>query len=354
MIAEFISPQDSRWQRHLMLTQHDFYHLPKYVSLTAKHEKGIPVAFYAEIEQAAFLVPLLIRKIPASLGVPAHWYDATTPYGYPAPLLIPPDNRYYLEKFLESFLTVGVKYGIITAFFRLHPLLNLPLETLAKYGTLVQHGQTVYIDLSLSIEEIESQRRKDCKKDIRKLMREGFQAKINDWSLYEEFVAIYRKTMQRLSASEFYMFTESYFADLRASLGGRLNLCTVVSPSGEVASAMLFTAMNGIVQTYLSGTCDKYVRQGPSKLEIDAITRWAKEKGNSVVHLGGGLGARSDSLFYFKSGFSNLRANFHTYRMILDKEKYAKIIQNRQTNDEFIGDSDFFPAYRHPYFYKTA
>ena len=180
-IAEFISSQDERWERHLMLTRHDFYHLPEYVSLTAKHEKGTPVAFYAEIGQSAFLVPLLIRKIPASLGAPDDWYDATTPYGYPAPLLIPPDNPYCLEKFLESFREVGAKSGIITAFFRLHPLLSLPLETLAKYGTLVQHGETVYIDLSLSIEEIEAQRRKDCKKDIRKLMREGFQAKINDW-----------------------------------------------------------------------------------------------------------------------------------------------------------------------------
>ncbi|GET41768.1 GNAT family N-acetyltransferase [Microseira wollei] len=353
-IAEFISPQDARWERHLMLTRHDFYHIPEYVSLTAKHEKVTPVAFYAEIGQAAFLVPLLIRKIPASLGVPDDWYDATTPYGYPAPLLIGPDNPDCLEKFLESFRQVGAKYGIITAFFRLHPLLSLPLETLAKYGTLVQHGQTVYIDLSLSIEEIEAQIRKDHKKDIRKLMREGFQAKINDWSFYEEFVAIYRKTMQRLSASEFYMFSESYFADLRASLGDRLNLCTILSPSGEVASGILFTAINGIVQTYLSGTSDKYFCQAPSKLEIDAITRWAKENGNSILHLGGGLGARSDSLFYFKSGFSNFRANFHTYRTILSEEKYAKLMHICENNYGPVGDChDFFPAYRNPYFSKT-
>jgi Acetyltransferase (GNAT) domain len=351
MIAEFISPQDPRWQRHLMLAKHDFYHLPEYVALNTKHEDGTPVAFYAEIGQAAFLVPLLIRKIPASLGAPDGWYDATTPYGYPAPLLIPPDNSSCLEKFLESFREVGARSGIITAFFRLHPLLDLPLEALTKYGTLVQHGQTVYIDLSLSLEEIEAQRRKDHRKDIRKLMREGFQARINDWSLYEEFIAVYQKTMQRLSASDFYMFSESYFADLRSSLGDRLNLCTVLSPEGEVASAILFTAMNGIVETYLSGTSDKYFRQGPSKLEIDTICRWAKENGNSVLHLGGGFGARSDSLFYFKSGFSDSRANFHTYRMILDEEKYAKLLHICDYNLVNSSDAcDFFPIYRTPSF----
>lgn len=350
MKVEFILPEDSRWKSYLMLAPHDFYHLPEYVSLAAKHEGGTPVAFYGKAEKTAFLSPLLIRKIPASLGTSDNWCDATTPYGYPMPIIIAPDVPSCLEKFLESFREVGAESGIVTAFFRLHPLLPLPLETLAKYGTLMQHGQTVYIDLSLSLEEIWAQIRKDHKKDIRKLTRLGFKAQINNWGLYEEFIDIYKMTMKRKLASEFYFFDDSYFVDLRSSLGDCLNLCTTLSPEGEVSSAMLFTAINGIVQTYLSGTSQKYFHLAPSKLEMDAVIRWAKEKGNSVFHLGGGFNSRSDSLFKFKSGFSNLRANFYTYRMILDKEKYLSLLQSWEEKCEHTSDnySGFFPEYRIP------
>jgi Acetyltransferase (GNAT) domain len=349
VIAEFILPEDTKWKRHLMSAPHDFYHLPEYVALTAKHEGGEPVAFYAESDEAAFLVPLLIRKLPESLGAPDNWYDATTPYGYPAPIVIPANNTTCSEKFLESFREVGAQSGIITAFFRLHPLLPISLEVFAKYGTLVKHGQTVYIDLSLSLEEIEARFRKDHRKNIRKLISSGFHAKINDWSLYEEFIQIYQTTMRRLSASSYYLFSEKYFADLRSSLGDRLNLCTILSPEGEVASSILFIATNNIVQTYLSGTAEKYLGQGSSKLEIATICRWAKENGKSVLHLGGGLGASSDSLFYFKSGFSDLKADFYTYRMILDREKYAKLLQLslEKAGDKINNNnSDFFPEYR--------
>jgi Acetyltransferase (GNAT) domain len=349
MIAEFILPENPKWQRHLMSAKHDFYHLPEYVSLTAKHEGGKPIAFYTEAEEAACLVPLLLRQMPESLGAPDNWYDATTPYGYPTPIITPSHNTVCLEKFLKSFQEIGAQSGIITAFFRLHPLLPVSVEVLAKYGTLVKHGQTVYIDLSSCLEEIEAKFRKDHRKDIRKLIRAGFQAKINDWSFYEEFIQIYQATMRRLSASDYYFFSERYFADLRFSLGDRLNLCTILSPEGEVASSILFIATNNIVQTYLSGTAEKYLGHGSSKLEIATICRWAKENGKSILHLGGGLGASADSLFYFKSGFSDLKADFYTYRMILDRDKYAKLLQlsleTRQPTSN-NNSSDFFPVYR--------
>lgn len=348
MLSEFILPNDPKWKHFLELAVHDFYHLPEYVSLSAKYERSQPIAFYGELDEAAFLVPLLTRKIPESLEAPDNWYDATTPYGYPTPLLIPPDDTSNLEIFLKSFQEMGAASGMISAFFRLHPLLPQNLDVLAKFGKVVKHGQTVYIDLSLSIEEMWSQTRKDHRKDINKMTKLGFQALIDNWSFFDKFIAIYRANMQRVSASEFYFFDESYFVDLRSILGDRLHLCTILSPEGEVASSLLFTAINGIVQTYLSGTFDKYLSLAPSKLEIDVVRRWAKENGHHVFHLGGGVGSRLDSLFKFKSGFSNLRADFYTYRMILDMEKYKNLVRawEQKYGKLSYGGNDFFPFYR--------
>jgi hypothetical protein len=348
MIAEFISPQDPRWTRLLMRVPHDFYHLPEYMTFAAEHECGTPTAFYAETGDALFLAPLLIQKIPASLGAPEDWCDATTPYGYPTPIVIPPNSSSFLKRFLEVFREVGTQYGIVTAFFRLHPLLTLPKEALIKYGMLMKHGQTVYIDLLLSLEDLWAQTRHGHRGDIRKLVRSGFHVKMDDWSLFKDFIGVYERTMKRVSANRFYAFSDRYFADLRSTLGDRLHLCVVLSPGGEVASAGLFTVTNGVVQYHLSGTSDEYICQAPSKLMLDFVCRWAKETRNVVFHLGGGVGGHLDSLFEFKAGFSKLRADFYTYRVILDASRYVTLtnLWRDQCGNVNNNSSNFFPAYR--------
>ena len=154
--------------------------------------------------------------------------------------------------------------------------------------------------------------------------------------------------MKRLSASGFYLFPDDYFENLCSILEDRIHLCTVLSPEGEASAGGLFTAVNGIVQYHLSGTSDKHLKHSPSKLASDAIRRWAKENGNRICHFGGGLGGRTDSLFQFKAGFSKSRADFYTYRMILNESKYAVLTrlwreQQRYAEDH---DTDFFPEYR--------
>jgi lipid II:glycine glycyltransferase (peptidoglycan interpeptide bridge formation enzyme) len=329
--------------------RHDFYHLPGYVSLAGKHESGSPIAFYAEDDGAVFFAPLLLKRIPESLGPPGSWLDATTPYGYPSPLLWPPDDGQALERFLQVFSETCAEHGIITAFFRLHPLMTLPQSALMKQGTLIRHGQTVCVDLARTHEDFWSQMDRTHRKDIRRLMRLGYEIRIDDWHHYDDFIDIYRRTMERLSATAFYAFPKSYFHELRFVLGDNIHLCAIISPEQEVAAAGLFTTVNGITQYHLSGTADKYLKESPSKMLCEAIYAFSKQVGNEFFHLGGGLGGRNDSLFRFKAGFSNLRLDFFTYRMILDKRKNALLMELwRQkcavAEDKF--NTDFFPSYR--------
>jgi len=46
MLSEFILPCNPKWKRLLSLAWHDFYHLPEYVSLSAKYDQSQPIAFY--------------------------------------------------------------------------------------------------------------------------------------------------------------------------------------------------------------------------------------------------------------------------------------------------------------------
>jgi CelD/BcsL family acetyltransferase involved in cellulose biosynthesis len=347
MFGEFISPQDSKWSQLLGRTRHDFYHLPEYVALAAGHEEGQPAAFYAYEGDAAFLVPLLIQDVPAYLGAPPGWKDAKSPYGYPTPLLVAADDPITLQRFFEVFRRAAAEQCIVTAFLRLHPLLPLPIHGSATCDELVRHGETVCIDLTLPEETIWKDMRENHRRDIRKLNKIGFRVEIDRWEYFQAFIDIYVQSMERCCADEFYFFDDEYFTGLRQALAERLHLCTVLSATGDVAAAGLFTAVHGIVQYHLGGTTNECLRLSPTKLMFDALFRWAKDAGNTVFHLGGGVGCSDDSLFRFKAGFSEWTTDFYTYRMVLDQEKYIELnrMWQERCNDQG-GDPGFFPRYR--------
>jgi hypothetical protein len=345
MTGEFISPQDVRWKRFLANCRHDFYHLPEYVTLCAVSEGATPVAFYAEDKHAAFLAPLLIRPIPSVLGVPeGGWCDARSPYGYSTPLLNPPQVS--LDDYLEAFCLAARRRGIVTTFFRLHPLLPLDHVILGQFGRLTNRGQTVFIDLAHSIEE--TCFRANHRRNIRKLHSMGFTVNLDEWRLLKDFVAIYLATMRRVGASAEYLFSEEYFENLRAALGERLHLCCVISPGGDVASAGLFVETDGIVQYHLGGSAEEHLTLAPSKLMFDFMRRWSHVNNHAVLHLGGGLGGAQDQLFQFKAGFSQDRANCFTYEMVLDEEKNNFLcgLATAEGTGASGMSSDFFPAYR--------
>ncbi len=116
--------------------------------------------------------------------------------------------------------------------------------------------------------------------------------------------------MERLKAADFYFFSDGYFDDLRHMLKGRLHFCTVLSPDGQLAAAGLFTQTDEIVQHHLGATAPAYRKYAPSKLMLDAVIRWGKSIGAAVMHLGGGVGGRAESVFELKPGSARLAPSF--------------------------------------------
>ena len=345
MTAEFIATEDPRWQEVLHRAPHDFYHLPGYVDLCAREEGAIPAAFYAEDQGSIFLAPLLIRTMPPTLGAPEDWYDCVSPYGYSSPLVGPEQEA--LPHFLGAFCEAARQRGIVTAFFRLHPLLPLAHAILSMFGRVTNHGQTVYVDVTKPREEIWRQTREDHRSDIRKLGRLGFSAVMDDWSLFDSFITLYHDTMRRVGARHDYLFSREYFDRFKLILGDHVHLCCVLSPDGQVACGGTYVDCNGIVQGHLAGTATAFLSLAPSKLMQDCVRSWAKVSGHRVFHLGGGVGGARDSLFEFKAGFSKERAEFYTYRMVLDEWKQQSLIDlaHRQNGRQDIS-SEFFPLYR--------
>ncbi len=346
MISEFIGHHDARWKDFLMRTNHDFYALPEYAEVAAAEEGSTPMAFYAENRSAACLIPLLIRSLPAVLNAPTDWYDCISPYGYPGVLLS--SSQEELPSFLNTFCHIARERGIVTAFVRLHPLFPLAHGTLEQFGRLIRHGPTVYIDLSHSKEHIWKQMSTNHQRDIKRLIRLGFHSVIDDWSRFHEFIALYHANMQRVGAKKQYLFSIQYFENLRAKLGDRIHLICVLTSTNELAAAGLLIVTERIAQHHLGATAVQYLRRSPSKLVVDFMWRWAQEQSCYAFHFGGGVGADEDSLLQFKAGFSPLRGQFYSYRVVVDESKNA-ILSQEAARYRICGfeSSEFFPEYRH-------
>jgi len=331
---------------------HDFYHLPGYVELCAAGEGGKPLAFVAEEGSHRFFVPFILRPIDCVPVNSGELYDAISPYGYPSPLLndgMPNDEASdFLEAALARFVGTLSEQSVVSLFLRLHPILPLPSGPFQRHGTLVHHGETVFVDLTRPEEDLWRETHRKCRKGIQVAQQSGCVAEIDhDWNCFDEYFEIYTQTMNRVGATGEYFFPKEYFYDLKRTLNGGLHLC-LVRINDVAACAGVFTEVCGIVQSHLGGARSEYNSYEPSRLMFDYVRRWATERGNRVFHLGGGVGGTRDSLFWFKSGFSKARADFYTWRVAVDAEQYHALVREREPAATVQLDNleGYFPAYR--------
>lgn len=332
-----LAPGDPRWDAVLARAPHDVYQLPAYTGLMAEHEGGEAGALLLADGVRELLIPIIRR--PLSDG----GWDATTPYGYPGPVGTGADDPAFFADALRDARSTLADLGCVSLFIRLHPLFDRVPDDDAY--SVVLHGDVVVIDLTLSDEERWRQTRENHRRQIKRARQEGFEVVEDDTDEgYAAFRAVYEATMCRLDAAPFYFFPETHYQLLRHRLGDLLTL-KLVKYDGQVAAAGLFFEVDGIVQYHLSGTDDAFLDRQPTKLLIDDAARWARDRGNRWLFLGGGLGAADDALLHFKAGFSPLRRSFRTLRMVVDEPRYRALLPVGSTGAPLVTDR-FFPAYR--------
>lgn len=348
MQADLIEPDSPRWAEALETMPHDVFHLPSYLAFAAKDQvPGRPCAFLAEENGRRFLVPLIVRRLETGERIPGDHFDATGPRNYAGPIVSPEADGAFVDRAVDTFRRELCRRRIITAFIRLHPLLDISLAPLERTGWIVHHPRTVAIDLTLPWEEIWRQTRRDHRRHINRAARQGQVARIDEtWEHFEHFLDIYEQTMSRVGATSDYHLSQGYFERLRRALGSRIHLC-VVELEGQVAAAGLFTEVSGVVEYLLSGTRGEYLPDSPAKTMLDFVRRWAKGRGNRVLLLGGS--PREDgALFHFKIGFSEFLHPVRSWRMIADEAVYEALVADWQQRYQMKADepTDFFPAYR--------
>ena len=107
--------------------------------------------------------------------------------------------------------------------------------------------------------------------------------------------------MRRLEAADFYLFPQPYW-DALLSLGERLVVFEAEEGGEMLASALCF-ATPPWLHYHLGATADRGRTLGASNLLFYEAACWAGDRGYERFHLGGGVGAREDSLQTFKRRF---------------------------------------------------
>ncbi len=344
----FLAPDDPRWEQALARFEHDVYHLPAYVAFAARHEQGTAGAILVENGSPVLLLPVLLRSLPETLAAPTTWCDATTPYGYPAPLLARGATAADAKEALVACLQQLVAIDVVSLFVRLHPLLDFPRGALDAVGAVVDHGRTVTVPLDREEAGLMQGLRSNHRRDVRKLGRRGFRTILDDWRYEESFRDLYQATMTRVGAGDYYYFDDAYFRGLRTALGQTLHLAAVLAANDEVAAAGMFTRHQGIIEYHLGGTAEAYLSAAPSKRMFYDLMCWGAAQGDRWLHLGGGVGGHEDSLFRFKQGFSQTTRPFATVRIVCHADRYQWLHEQRESLTSEKAATGFFPGYRQP------
>jgi hypothetical protein len=338
--AELLDAKAPEWTDALERAAHDMYHVPEYVALDARLTGGTATAFWYGENDRRLLLPLIVREIPDS-GL----RDAVSPYGYPAPVSdAPGSDEAFWERACRSMVDILRARGIVTVFVRLHPLLDTPLDILARFGTVIRHGETVSMDLTVSVEEMWRQTRSDHRNHINRARRGGTHVVFDDWSRLGEWVQVYHDNMRRVGAADYYFFPCDHLRALHDAVGDRMHLAVAVQ-DGEVVGGNTFFEHDGIATGYVSATRRARNRYA-DELLYDEVRRFCKNRGDTIFHVGGGKGGRNDSLFEYKAGFSPGRHPFHTWRVVTDPEAYRRLVAERNPTADPDDMSGTFPSYR--------
>jgi lipid II:glycine glycyltransferase (peptidoglycan interpeptide bridge formation enzyme) len=341
-----IIKEKKEWDDFLQIVNdYDFYHTYDYHQISKLESDEAVLIKY--INNGIFIgLPLLIRKIKGTI-----YYDAISVYGYAGPIGSRTPLGFNHSNYERVLLDFFDRNNIVSVFIRLNPYLtfqNVLFSNLGEssyFGELTYLGKIVNIDLSIPLEEQRSKYQRRLKTHINKANR-LLSLKIAETKQeFQEFKVLYYENMKRIKAKSYYFFSDDYFERLNSSKDFNTEvLLAIDNETKKTVAACMFVKTNNMVQYHLSGSDIKFSHLNPTKFLIDQMRLKASNEGYKNFNLGGGLGANeNDSLFRFKSSFSDEYRPFFVWKLIVNKRIYTELCEKKKMTDK---NSSFFPLYR--------
>jgi len=333
---------------------------PQYCRVWEENGDGKAKLFFYESNHGVVLYPFLIRRINDLKflkrdGPSGDLHDITTPYGYGGPLIESPNRNtrgLLVNEFIEEFSLFCRKNNIISEFIRFNPLLENQVDFIGKLDT-EKANSVIYVNLTLSEEEIWRNYKRNNQKNIKKALRNGVEIIVNKkLEFLNEFVKIYYETMRRKNATHYYFFSNDFFNSIRLLLISN-SVLFLSKVNGKVVSVELALYDDNVIYSFLGGTLPGYFPVRPNNLLKHELILWAKKRGIKYYLIGGGYNP-DDGIFEYKHSFSKEGVkDFFIGKKIHDVEKY-KILESKfrsyLSNHNISVNLDkinYFPIYRY-------
>lgn len=350
-----------RWKElveGLSCDRRDLHFLPEYGKIYEKTYGQQPFLALYEDGQNFVLQPCVKRQLNdlaflKEQGITDPYFDISNPYGYGGPIGNYSEIDLYQE-FDREFSSYCRDQHIASEFTSLHPLLGNHKFLCGGSNPLpVMQKEIVYIDLSMSEDDLWRGINRGHRSSINKARREGvvIQKVALDAANLALFNDFYFHTMRRNDAAQRWFFPENYFQNCIDLLGEERVSLFIAFVNKEPASAYFLIHDFATVYYHFGGSYERFFDQRPNNLLMYEIVLWAKRRGFLSYHLGGGVSsATDDPLFRFKSGFSASRSALYTYGRVHHQATYAELCTLKQKHEQSTSyeviNSDYFPLYR--------
>tara|TARA_R110002072_G_scaffold93780_3_gene207814 strand:+ start:1178 stop:2242 length:1065 start_codon:yes stop_codon:yes gene_type:complete len=345
-----ILTKKNEWDEFLKsVNDYDFYHTYDYHQISKSESDDAVLIKYtnSRYDKDIFIgLPLLIRKIEGT-----EYYDAISVYGYSGPIGSKTPLNFSTSNYEKTLLDFFNKEKIISVFMRLNPYLKFQniffsnLGESSNFGELSYLGKIVNINLSLPLEDQRRNYQRRLKTHINKANRLLTLKVAETKEDFQQFKVLYYENMKRIKAKDHYFFCDDYFEKFNISKDFKTEVLLAIDNETEkVVAGCMFIKTNTMIQYHLSGSDEKFLHLNGTKFLIDQMRLKATEEGYRNFNLGGGLGANeNDSLFRFKSSFSDEYHPFFVWKLITNQKIYKEICKKNNINYK---SSTFFPLYR--------
>lgn len=333
----------------------DIYYLNEYACSLMVHGDGEPLLVYYENNQdgndGRLCYVVMQRDISEAApfyGVlpGATWFDWETPYGYGGYLTEGKITEEFLKEFGKQLKIYCQRKHIVSEFVRFHPLLgNEKIYGVGESSEKAYLKDAVYIDTTnkeLIMKNMDSKNRNM----IRKAVKNHITIVMDHGERLNEFLRIYKMTMDYHEADYYYYFEPEYFKYLTNYM---VSYCCFFYAFYEqkVISSALFFYNDRYMHYHLSGTDRDYCRFGAMNLLLYEAACFACREGIEKLYLGGGVEVQ-DTLFGFKKQFNRQgQIPFYIGRTIFDREAYEGLLNLRERNEtNFDRNNKRFIQYR--------
>jgi hypothetical protein len=246
--------------------------------------------------------------------------DWQSPYGYGGPI-----GTGMTESLLQTawaeFDDAARDRAVAAEFVRFHPM----AENHRLYpGAVHEDRQVVAVDLRAA--DLAATYTVRGRNTLRKAQHAGLTPNWEQPAAFrDEFSALYLSAMQRIGASDFYLFGADYFDSLFRLPYTRV---LAVRLAGQLLAAAVFLFGPAVVEYHLSGTTPAGRPLGATNLLLHEAASSGRLDGRASLYLGGGTdSSRDNSLLRFKESFAAASRTFRFGSRILDAVRYKQLRQ---------------------------